>query len=272
MKHFFSLGIIQNIGFTHIFSLWITTVFSFGVLYHILNWYIPSLTSVGTSSLDFLDAIYFSFITATSTGYGDIVPLGIARILALVEVTLSLLLFGVLVSKIVSVKQETLLQEVYNLSFEEKINRIRSALYLFRSDVGKLIERVENGVISARRISDLWITFTTLENSMHEIIKLMRPEKNSVKRVDDLDLELILGSISLSFKKARDLFTILDERKISWHNDTLEGILAAVEVNAAELTAIIKKRETHAKIIEKLGEVTALASELRPKQHITVLA
>ena len=276
MKQPINLGILNRISFTHIFSLWTIALLSFGVIYYLLNMYNTVLVaSPGTqASLSILDSIYFSFITATSTGYGDIIPLGIARILALVEVTMSLLLFGVLVSKIVSVKQEILLQEIYDISFEEKINRIRSALYLFRSDVSKLIERIENNSISSRRISDLWITFTTLENSMHEIVKLIRPQKNHnyVKHVDDLNLELILGSISLSLKKARDLFALLEEKNVQWRNDTLAGLLEAVSINIAELSNILKKKELNPKIIDKQREVMELASEIVPKQKIMVAA
>ena len=276
MKQPINLGILNRISFTHIFSLWTIAILSFGVIYYFLNLVRPVLVASPNTnaSLSLLDTIYFSFITATSTGYGDIIPLGIARILALVEVTMSLLLFGVLVSKIVSVKQEILLQEIYDLSFDEKIHRIRSALYLFRSDTSKLIEKIENNSLSSRRISDLWITFTTLENSMHEIIKLIRPQKNHnyVKQVDDLDIELILGSIILSLKKARDLFSILEEKNIQWRNDTLAGLLEAVSINIAELSNILKKKEPNPKIIDKLGEVMALASEISPKRKIMVSA
>ncbi|MBI4152913.1 two pore domain potassium channel family protein [Candidatus Woesearchaeota archaeon] len=252
------------------------TILSFGGVYYALNRYNAVLVvGVGADApLTFLDSVYFSFITATSTGYGDIIPLGIARILALVEVTMSLLLFGVLVSKIVSVKQEVLLQEIYDISFEEKISRIRSALYLFRSDVSKLIEKIDSNSISQRRISDLWITFTTLENSMYEIIKIIRTQKhqNYVRQVSDLDIELILGSISLSLKKARDLFVILEEKNVQWRNDTIGGMLEAVNINITELSTSLKNKEPNQKIIDKLGEVVALASEITPKLKLTVSA
>jgi hypothetical protein len=45
-----------------------------------------SISSIGnTGSLSFFDALYFSGITFTSIGYGDISPLGFTRLLAVVE-------------------------------------------------------------------------------------------------------------------------------------------------------------------------------------------
>lgn len=107
---------------------------------------------------------------------------------------------------------------------------------------------------------------------MHEIIKLIRPQKNHnyVKQVDDLDIELLLGSIALSLKKARDLFTLLEEKNIQWRNDTLAGLLEAVAINITELSNILKKKEPNQKIIDKLGEVMALASEIIPQRKIMV--
>ena len=85
----------------------------------------------------FVNSLYFSFITATSLGYGDVVPIGISKFLAGFEVIIGLIVYGVLISKLVGVKQEVLLEEVYNISYEEIIDRLRSGLYLFRSDINR---------------------------------------------------------------------------------------------------------------------------------------
>ena len=270
--------VLSKVSFKQIFLFWIGYMFIFGAIYFFLSFsetqgilYKGEMLSHDIDG--FITAQYFSFITAASAsqGYGDVFPHGTSRFFAVIEAVSGLIIFGVIISKLLSEKQEILLQEVYDLSFEEKINRIRSALYLFRSDVSKLIEKIENNALSQRRISDLWITFTTLENSMHEIIKLIRPQKNHhyVKQVDDLDIELILGSIILSLKKSRDLFTLLEEKNIQWRNDTLAGLLEAVGINITELSNILKKKEPNPKIIDKLGEVMALASEISPKRKMS---
>jgi hypothetical protein len=55
----------------------------------------------------FTSAIYFSLVTATSVGYGDIVPVGIARVIAVAEAISALLMFGAVVAKFVSLDRKS---------------------------------------------------------------------------------------------------------------------------------------------------------------------
>ena len=56
---------------------------------------------------------YFSVVTATTLGYGDVVPLGMARILAVAEAAAGMLIFGGLIAKILSHRQEQLIQQIH---------------------------------------------------------------------------------------------------------------------------------------------------------------
>jgi hypothetical protein len=56
----------------------------------------------GPGDVHFGDALYFSIVTETTLGYGDIRPVGFSRALASCEVLLGLLLAGVLIAKITS--------------------------------------------------------------------------------------------------------------------------------------------------------------------------
>src|SRR5471030_309125 len=65
-----------------LFWLWIEVVAGCGVVYWLLAWASPQfgLTSssgpIASGFRGFLPALYFSAVTATSIGYGDIVPTG----------------------------------------------------------------------------------------------------------------------------------------------------------------------------------------------------
>ena len=65
----------------------------------------------------YLDSLYFSFVTSTSLGYGDIRPKGISRGLSIIEVCVSLVILGVLVSKLIYKEQDEILKELYDVSF-----------------------------------------------------------------------------------------------------------------------------------------------------------
>ena len=78
--------------------------FLWGYIYFILNTLEPnSLTANSSFSKELADYIYFSFITLTSTGYGDILPVTQkARGLAILEAITGQLYLAIMISRLVS--------------------------------------------------------------------------------------------------------------------------------------------------------------------------
>ena len=78
----------DKLSFLNIFLIWAIVIVMFGLAYHFLTKGTSYLyQSLGDkTTLSVFDTIYFSFITATTTGFGDIIPFGGFRILALIEV------------------------------------------------------------------------------------------------------------------------------------------------------------------------------------------
>ncbi|MGE0823460.1 MAG: ion channel [Candidatus Binatia bacterium] len=64
-------------------------------------------------------ALHFSFVTATSVGYGDVVPVRAVRILALAiaEAVTELLVFGAVIAKFVSRRQDALVHGIHCVTF-----------------------------------------------------------------------------------------------------------------------------------------------------------
>jgi hypothetical protein len=90
---------------------------------------------VGAGLMGLASSIYFSFATATSVGYGDIVPVGTARVLAVAEAVAGLLIFGAVVAKFVSHRQEQLVLEIHRVTFEERLDRVQTNLHLVISEL-----------------------------------------------------------------------------------------------------------------------------------------
>jgi voltage-gated potassium channel len=93
------------VGLEHVYaalSAYLLAGLFFGLAYWSLDQISPgSLSGASTHSLD--DAIYFSFVTLATLGYGDIVPRGeIARGLAVVEGIGGQLFLAVMVARLVS--------------------------------------------------------------------------------------------------------------------------------------------------------------------------
>lgn len=91
------------------------------VVFALIYW---SLSGPGTTNglvetyapegnVTFLDALYFSVVSLSSLGYGDIRPLGFSRFLAGAEVIVGLSFFGIMVAKISSVRQDYILRRMY---------------------------------------------------------------------------------------------------------------------------------------------------------------
>ncbi|MDD5086507.1 MAG: potassium channel family protein [Candidatus Nanoarchaeia archaeon] len=219
----------DRLSFLHIFIIWAVVIIIFGVAYHSLtkdNSYLYQ--SIGNkTSLSVFDAVYFSFITATTTGFGDIIPFGGFRILALVEVVCGLLLLAFVTSKLVSIKQDIILNEVYEISLSEKISRIRASLLLFRQNINRVMQRIEEGTIKKREIVDMYTYISPLEDSLHQIITLFTKSKsnNFTKEVDPVNAELIFISIIQSLEKLLELINLLENQNIEWRREITVSLI-----------------------------------------------
>jgi potassium channel LctB len=124
--------------------IWLVTVVGCGVIYFAAGvGGRPALLAAGNrvpgdwSGL--LTAIYFSFITAASVGYGDVVPAGWVRVVAIGEGVAALFVFGLLVSKFVSRRQDQLLDEIHLTTFEDRLDRVRSSLHLVLTELHAIV-------------------------------------------------------------------------------------------------------------------------------------
>lgn len=224
---------LDRVNFRDLFAAWFIIILLMGLVYYYNSTDFTYLAYISSGeSVDILDSIYFSFITATSTGYGDILPFGFNKVLAIFEVILSLAIFAIATSKLIGLKQETILSEIYEISFSEKINRIRSSLYLFRIDLNKIIFKIEEGRLKKREVNELWTYFSFFENIILDISVLVGTKKTRdfIKRVDTVDLELLLNGINQSMTRIIDTISVLDTSKYDWKRDiTLSVIRKSLE-------------------------------------------
>jgi hypothetical protein len=255
---------LEKTSFMQIFAIWLCIVILFGTAYFLLS------SSTGNSLISrgdplvsntegFFDSIYFSFITATTLGYGDISPSGISKLFATLEAIIGLIMFGIIVSKVVSVKQDVVLEEIYDISFKENLNRLRSALYLFREDLNKIIFKIENKYITAREINDLWVVMTTLDTTLIDTYKVLCPERKAkheyYKTVDGMRLELIFNSIRLSLSRLLDLLLLLNRNGYSWKNSSMVGSIKNNLEYIENITQYYSKKSLDKKNEEKLAEI-----------------
>jgi potassium channel LctB len=191
-------------------TFWTVMIFLFGGAYWLLALAGIRLLSEGGRPVEgdahgFATAIYFSFVTATSIGFGDVVPLGVARVMAVAEAAAGLLVFGCIISKLVSNRQEMLIEETHRIAFEDRLGRVRTNLHLVLSD----LQGVRTGCRSAPdgsippsalpRIESVAMVFAGELRTVHDL--LYRPQQAPEEAV----LEAILASLCSVMQELHDL-------------------------------------------------------------------
>lgn len=216
--------LLQHYTFTQLFLVWVSIGVTFGIVYYLLSFFPQNALlfmgqPINHSLNDFLTIIYFSFITLTSTGYGDVVPLGISRLLVIFEIFLGLMVFGFLVSKVISARQEKIIDELYDLSFEEKVSKLRSSLYAYRANISRLIDRVKITRFYRRPdlLTELEANVDGLKTGISRVrVFLVSENKKSVSKVDDLTLNLLFNSLNLSVVTLIDVLELFNKKKYDW--------------------------------------------------------
>jgi hypothetical protein len=107
---------------------------------------------MGHGGAALLEAVYFSFVTGLSIGFGDIVPVGAVRVLAVIQGGACLLVFGAIISKLVSGRQEELTEEIHRITFEDRLGRVRTNLHLVVSEIQEISELVSDGRATPARV------------------------------------------------------------------------------------------------------------------------
>jgi len=95
------------------------------------------LTSSSPLRNDFWEALYFSIVTFTTVGYGDLTPTGFGRLVVSFEVLAGLLLTAVLIGKVASERQSALLLLVYTSEQQKRIAGFAQEVQAFTDVVSR---------------------------------------------------------------------------------------------------------------------------------------
>ena len=189
-------------------GIWLVMTASLGVIYW--AWSVANGRGLQVGAVpmaptlrDLATAIYFSFVTALSIGYGDVTPVGALRVLAIMEGAAGLLLFGCVISKLVSRRQEALTGEIHRLAFEDRLGRVRTNLHLVLSDLQAIAGMCEEPNARPQRVlARLESTATVFAGEMQTIHDLLyRPQQIPDEQV----LESILANLAGGLREMSDL-------------------------------------------------------------------
>jgi Ion channel len=206
------LDLVQQQSTLKLFFLWMGTIVISGLCFWLgaragEHGLVEGGHPVGADFNGFISAIYFSFVTATSIGYGDIVPVGFARVIACAEAVTALLIFGAVVAKFVSHRSDLLVGEIHRVTFEERLDRIQTNLHLVISDLISItaVTEVPDPPINriAARLESSMLLFQTEMRTIHDL--LYQPKLT----VEEGVLSTILADLSLALTVFVDLLAAL---------------------------------------------------------------
>ena len=211
---------------------------------------------IATGMRGFASALYFSFGIATSAALGDIVPTGALRTLASIEAVAGVVLFGALVSKILSRRQEEVLNEIHLIAFEDRLERVQSDLHLALIELQNITQLcrtpgVPEEQIRARVDSASGICLAELR-TIHAL--LYRPQDAPGEAM----LEGILASLAGVMQELRDLVACLSGRSpyLTRNIDSLTRL-------AEEICADCVPRRYASNLGEWMNRIQSVARELR---------
>lgn len=248
--------LIDRVSFKQIFFFWIASIFMLGVLYYATaggeSYLLQAQSKQRIDSLP--DSIYFSFVTATTIGFGDIVPVGYFKLLAIAEVLIAVLLLALVTSKLVGIKQDVILNELYEISLNERMYRMRSSLLLFRQLLERLIGSIDDGTIKKRQLTNLSLQFSHMEETLREAIAVTTRSKGShfLKPMDEVNAELILSSAINSLQKIEEFARHADNRKLDWKSDcNVAAVKDSIEMTGKLLKSIELEHEAVARDLKQ---------------------
>lgn len=263
------LDLIDRQTTSRLFLLWLVMVLLCGVLYwvaclaHHSGWFknyglLENGVPIKPDFAGLLSAIYFSFSTATSVGYGDVLPRGIARPIAMIEAVSALLIFGAVVAKFVSRRQDELMREIHRVTFEERLDRVQTNLHMVLSELQALAAMCDEGAPPLLRLSarleSAAMVFSGELRAVHDL--LYRPQLEPIEPV----LAAILASLAASLRALVEVLSCLPGG--FRRSGTLDSTLATLAALADDICSECVPRVYAPSLRSWMDRVQALSREI----------
>jgi hypothetical protein len=214
---------VSNLSYESLLLLWTTFILCAAVGYYVLSVTSPAngLRLATEGSVNFFSALYFSVITATTVGYGDVTPIGFSQLIAAVQAILTYFLAGMFVTKLLGFRQEAALDQVHRLTMDALMHRMRERLYVVRRDFETAAEAVKSERELSRRTSELLSTaLTECQNVLAHLPDLYDPNE-LFKPLDRKHEKVLLDTVLRTMERLCMLLDMLHADGISLDREPL---------------------------------------------------
>src|SRR5262249_46386008 len=155
-------------------------------------------------------------------GFGDVVPLGALRAIAIVEAVLGLLVFGAVVSKLVSRRQEQVVTEIHRIAFEDRLERVQTDLHLVLMELQSSAQmcrtpHADQPPVRGRLESASGLCLAEVR-TIHDL--LYRPQSLPEEAI----LEGILATLAIVLRELRELLRCITFERTQYLTKNLRGV------------------------------------------------
>lgn len=270
------LEYLSQRSYGDLFVLWILVNTLFAIAYFLLASTHPDHAPTGLALLHpperLFNSFYFSITTGTSTGYGDILPQGLSKPLAMAQMCLALLVFAIFVTKLVSSRTEATLREVHRMSLDGIFYHIRHVLFIVRKDVDNLLSALARHKTLGERDWELLQTACLqAESLVEEIPELYNGGiAHDLATLDGKRERLLLEALSRTLKRIEKFVRELHDHDIVWTNESSDarvGILGLLRASSSVLKIWSdRSREGNERFQDLRALTQALETELERKE------
>ena len=176
-----------------------------------------------------LDSIYFSIITMTTIGYGDILPLGFSRAIVSLQGIAGYGLLALVVTKLVSYRQNQAIAEMHRLAYEDIFKSTRAGLHLVRTDLDIVMEEArESGTLSPQTYDNLSIAYLQAQALVEEILSFYEGQLYAIEPKRE---RLLIEAVQRTIRRLEEMLSALTKQGIDWmsHKQSTEELRALLQ-------------------------------------------
>ena len=264
---------LTGLSYTTLFTLWGAMALGFGVAYFGMSYIGESshsptdLANIADPLVRFANAMYYSIITATSTGYGDITPQGFSKFLAALQSITALLVFAIFVTKLVSHQQEVTLTEVHRLTFEDVFHNTREGFYICRKDFDHAIAHAkEEGGLDVEHWENIVIAYRHLQTLFEEIPDFYANDSHRYT-IDAKREQLLLESAHRTFHRINMMLDTFSRKGIDWvsHERSMNALQELVST-ITDITPLWQKSSPY-DVMESFEDIL----QMKERMHLKIL-
>jgi len=231
--------ILEDVSYSTLLKVILTIIFGCAVYFFFATSFGHGIKVSKDSFSDIVrwDALYFSIVTFTSLGYGDLSPEGIGKVIASFEVLAGIILMAMFIGKIASERQSTLLLLLSTSDNQRRLRELEENVDLSNMDISTALNEQDQsraGVAAKRGVSLIasirkYLTFQANQaqltefgntSSLRDLYAKLREYQQMT--IDLYKLSVARGSARASFEKIVREVHAIAEIMVEFHPNDLD--------------------------------------------------